>query len=216
MIDTMIRENNPSVGVYAKYDGIHLRITAKADTREEALKLISRKESELRSVLDSYIWGSDDETIEGIIEKILIEQNRTVAVMEYQTGGFLSHTLTNGDGNSVVFSGGIIAQSSSTMESLGIAKSILQNHGLISCETATAMALAARSYFGSSIGIGISAVAGSNDMEGKHTGTVCIGIDDGTKKKELQVNYSGQRQQIKQRPSVAALVSLKQFLQQEN
>jgi len=59
-------------------------------------------------------------------------------------------------------------------------------------------------------------VTGSQDIEGKHTGTVCISIENGRKKKKLNVNYAGQRQQIKQRSAVAALVALKQFLHEEN
>jgi len=216
MIEHLIQEKNPSVGVYTKYDGIHLRITAKAETAEEAGKLISRKESELSSMLSQYIWGSNDDTIESVTESLLVAQNSTVAAMEFQTGGFLAHSLTNGDRNKDIFRGGLVIQSVESMESFGIPKSTIQQRGPISCETAAAMASVARNHFGSSIGIGVTAVTDENGLHGASMGTICIGIVNGSRKKEIQTNYSGQRQRIKQRAAIAALMTLKQFLNEEN
>jgi nicotinamide-nucleotide amidase len=99
---------NPTLAMYAKADGINLRITAKAATETEAGEMLSKRERDIRNILDEYIWGADSETLDGIIGGLLRGKNLTIAVAETFTGGLLAHTFTGTPGSDKYFKGGII------------------------------------------------------------------------------------------------------------
>ena len=81
-----------------------------------------------------------------------------------------------------------------------------------SAEVAQAMAEAARLHLKADIGIGITGVAGSNEMEGKPAGMVFIGIDNGESKQVIKGNYPGDRAQVRYRAITAALFELRKIL----
>ena len=53
---------NPTLGIYSKPDGIHLRAIATAPTEPEARALIEPMESDIRKTVGHAIWGEDDDT----------------------------------------------------------------------------------------------------------------------------------------------------------
>src|SRR4051794_10413977 len=66
-VQDLMGGSNPTLAPYAKQDGVHLRVTAKAATPEEAERLISGLEAEVRSRLGAAIYGADDETPVGVL-----------------------------------------------------------------------------------------------------------------------------------------------------
>ena len=74
MVSPLLKSANPTIGVYAKADGVQLRITAKAATADEARRLIAPVEDEARRILGQAIWGADDDTLEGAVGALLRER----------------------------------------------------------------------------------------------------------------------------------------------
>ncbi len=74
--------SNPTVGLAAHSGQIDIRITAKADTRAEAEAMIARLEAEIREKLGEAIYGADDETLEGAVNRLLMELGWDLAVRE--------------------------------------------------------------------------------------------------------------------------------------
>jgi len=72
-----------------------LRITAKAKTKEQALHLIESLEQRIRERASEFIYGVDDETLEGVVGRMLKERSLTISVAESCTGGLVTDTLTN-------------------------------------------------------------------------------------------------------------------------
>ena len=105
MIGPLLHSTNPSIGVYARVDGVHVRISAKGANRQEALELIEPVEKEAREILGDSIWGSDDESLSGAIGRLLKKNNLTLGLMESATGGALASSLTDIDGSSRYFKG---------------------------------------------------------------------------------------------------------------
>jgi nicotinamide-nucleotide amidase len=93
--DLMKESKNPTVGTLASIGDIRIRITAKADTSEEASNLIQKMEQEIRSRLGILIYGADDETLHGNIAKALESLNLTLSVVEAFTGGSISQKLAS-------------------------------------------------------------------------------------------------------------------------
>ncbi len=93
--DLMRESKNPTVGTLASIGDIRIRITAKADTSEEASNLIKKMEQEIRSRLGILIYGVDDETLQGNIARELERLNLTLSVVETFTGGIISQKLAS-------------------------------------------------------------------------------------------------------------------------
>jgi len=203
---------NPTVGTYAKIDGVYLRITAKAESEAKAQKLISQKESDIRAILSEYIWGIDSESLERIVGKMLSSKKLTLATMESYTGGFLANVITNVPGSSKYFVGGLIGYNDASRIALGLDSQCISQYGTVSGETCQAMATLAREKFGTSIGLGLTGVMGPDEVEGKTIGTIFISLDDGQHSLIFAKNYPGNRLQIKQRAVTAALFELRRIL----
>ncbi|MDY6907696.1 MAG: competence/damage-inducible protein A, partial [Chloroflexota bacterium] len=179
MVSPYLSSPNPSLAVYAKPDGIHLRITAKADTLEEAQALVDTREADVRSLIGDNVWGLDEDTMEGVVGQLLAEKGLSLAVMESCTGGLLSSMITDVPGSSSYFKGGIVAYASEVKTAHGVDPALIATHGTVSAEVAAAMAHAAREGLGADIGVGLTGVAGPSPVEGKPPGVAYIAIDDG-------------------------------------
>ncbi|MDE3076755.1 MAG: competence/damage-inducible protein A, partial [Chloroflexota bacterium] len=159
-IHHLIRGTNPTVGTYAQEDGIHLRLTAKAESLERARELVNRLDGEMRDVLGIHIYGVDDQTLEGVVGEKLLEHGLTLATMESCTGGRLSNAITDTPGSSAYYRGGIIAYANDAKTAFGVPAETLQKHGAVSVETAIAMAAAVRQQLGAAVGLAVTGVAG--------------------------------------------------------
>ncbi len=212
MVSTLLSSTNPTTAVYAKPDGIHLRMTAKAKTREKAEEMIAQQETELRSLLGDVIWGSNEETLEGLVGALLVEKGLTLATMESCTGGLLANTITDVPGSSKYFKGGLVAYTNEAKLSYGVSASLIAQHGAISPEVAGDMAGVARERLGADIGVGITGVAGPTEVEGKPVGTVHIAIDDGKERRLILGIYPPLRHEVKRRATYHALFELRRTL----
>ena len=85
---------NPTVGLAAHYGMVDVRITAKADSIEEADEIIAGVEQTIRARLGKAIFGADDETLEGATLSALAKRNLKLTVVEVNTGGELSRLLS--------------------------------------------------------------------------------------------------------------------------
>ena len=203
---------NPSLGTYAKVDGIYLRITAKTQTEVKAQELIARRENDLRAILGDYIWGVDSDTLESIAGALLTVKGLSLATMESYTGGFLANVITNVPGSSKYFKGGLVAYTDESRAAFGLSKQLVSRYGTISNQVAEAMARIAREKLGASIGISLTGVMGPAEIEGQSIGTIFIGLDDGQRRQSFARNYPGNRLQIKQRAVTSALFELRKIL----
>lgn len=217
MIGSLLHSTNPSIGVYARVDGVHVRISAKGENRQKALELIEPVEKEAREILGDSIWGSDDESLSGSIGRLLKNNNLTLGLMESATGGALASSLTDIDGSSSYFKGSIVTYATEAKIMAGVSSETIEAAGVISKETATAMAIAARTKLQSDIGIGITGIAGGEEVEGQPPGTMHIALAD----EKNNVTYSHSRyyqgrDAAKRRAVLTALTMLRQHLIKRN
>jgi nicotinamide-nucleotide amidase len=199
---------NPTLAIYAKSDGIHLRITAKASGKEEAEAMIARMEKEVRPLLEGNIWGIDDNTLPGIVGAQLEGKGLSLAIMESGTGGLLATILT--DTPCDYFKGGIVAHSDEAKIKFGVDAALIARHSAISGEVAEAMAEAVRSLFGADVGMGITAVVDALEAKGKPIGTAYIAIATERGNKSIPALYPGPW--VKERISCGALFELRRSL----
>lgn len=214
ILTPLLFSKNPSIGIYAKPDGIYVSISARGETEEEAKRMIEEMEGKVKSLLgEERIWGVDEDTLEGLIGRMLKEKGLTLAVMESCTGGLLADTITNIPGSSQYFKGGIVAYTNEMKVAFGVKEDLIRLFGAISPQVAEAMASAVRERFGADIGIGITGVAGPGEIEGKHVGVIYISIDALGRHFTFSPFYPFERLRIKRMAVSAALFYLKKILE---
>jgi nicotinamide-nucleotide amidase len=117
--DLMKESQNPSVGTLASIGDIRIRITAKADSPDEASNLIQKMEQEIRNRLGILIYGVDNETLHGNIGRELERLNLTLSVVETFTGGIISQKLTS-TGSTSLAQGLVLSSENSQIQFLNL------------------------------------------------------------------------------------------------
>lgn len=209
-----LQSDNPTIGVYARPDGIHVRIAAKGLLEETAEQLINPVEEALRKAFGDHLWGIDEESMPAATGRLLTEGGMSLASMESCTGGLFASTMTDVPGSSGYFKGGLVTYSNEAKLQYGVDPELLHLHGAISPEVASSMAKAARRQLGADIGIGITGVAGPSEQEGKPVGTVYINIDHESTTQSHTSQYRMARMDVKQRAVTSALFNLRLLLLQ--
>jgi len=201
------------IGTYARADGVHLRIGAKAASREEAWQRIEPVEREMEMIFGTAIWGKDDDTFEGMLHDLFTSRQQTLSVMESVTGGLLASTLTDVPGAAEYFKGGLVTYQTELKVESGVDPGIIREYGVVSPETAAEMARTVRLKLGTDYGVGITGVAGPDPMEGKPPGTVHVAVADpdfGVSSLSMSMNQG--RAAVKRRAVLTAMILLRRTL----
>jgi nicotinamide-nucleotide amidase len=196
-VSNLLDNSNPTVAPYAKDGEALLRVTAKAETKEEAEKMITPIIDNLYSQFGSLIYGVDYENIEQKLVELLAQKNMTISIAESCTGGYTSKRITDISGASGVFECGIISYSNRIKNQvLNVSEDTLKKYSAISGPVAVEMAKGALNLSGASIAIGITGIAGPNsDETGSPVGLSFIALTDGKSAwvKKLEIGRNGQR-----------------------
>ena len=215
-VDEIISEyfglENPYLGIYSKADGIHLRIIARAVDEASARAMIAPVEGAIHERLAPYIWGYDDETPELSVGAALLERGMTLATMELVSGGFLANTITEATSSKDWYRGGTVAFTEDAIVAAGVDAGLVRAHGVVSQETANAMAVSARDVASADFGIGVTGVLGPDEVEGHRPGTIHIAIAYGDDVYEHPLRTPPRRLVIKRRSCNTALTELRKLI----
>ena len=211
VIDELEKVGNPTLAFLASgWEGIKVRLTAKAHTAQEAIALIDVWDAKVRAKVGDLVFGVDQQTMESVLFDILREKKLTLGVAESVTGGLVAGRLTAVVGASDVFRGGIVCYASDVkFDVLGVTPG-----PVVSEAAAKEMAVGVRKALGSDIGLALTGVAGPAEQDGVKVGTVCVGIafSDGTTKSTTFHLPIG-REQMRQLSVITALNFLRNQLQ---
>ncbi|MBZ9637283.1 competence/damage-inducible protein A [Clostridium sp. FP1] len=212
--DILDKQTNPTVAPYAKDGEMLFRITAKANTQEQGIKLIGPMEDAIRSRLGNNIYGEGDITLENVLGEMLINKKLTIATAESCTGGMVAAKLINYPGISSVFMDGVVTYSNEAkINRLGVSIETLDKHGAVSSEVASAMAQGIAKTAGTNIGISTTGIAGpgGGSIE-KPVGLVYVGLCINGEVKTKMLKLSGDRQKIRERATMQLLDWLRREL----
>ncbi|MBP2654950.1 MAG: cinA [Firmicutes bacterium] len=216
IIDLIKRQGNPTIALLARSGEIHIRLTGKASSVQEAMNLIDGVEQVIRQRIGQYIFGVDDEALELVVGRMLKGKRLTVSFAESCTGGLVSSRITDIPGSSEYLVGSVVAYSNAIKSAIVcVDDAILRTYGAVSREVAEAMATGARSRFKSDIGIGITGIAGPGGAStDKPVGLVYIALAGDAGIECYEHRFTGQRSVIKSRSANAALNHLRQYILQ--
>ena len=175
----LLEGSNPTVAPYAKQGEAMLRITARADTPQQADALIGPVLQQIRESVSDYIYGIDVEDIQHAVVLSLRERGLHLATAESCTAGYIAKRITEVPGASDVFDCGLVTYSNEMKEKLlSVRHETLLAHGAVSAETAMEMAAGALRVSGADIAVAVTGVAGPGCSEQKPVGLIYIGLAD--------------------------------------
>ncbi|WP_304516531.1 competence/damage-inducible protein A [Cecembia rubra] len=155
---------------------VRLRLTAFGSNTKELEQEVEQELKKLNPLIDKYIYGYNQETLEEAIGRLLKLHGKNVAFAESCSGGYISHLVTTVPGSSDYFQGAIIPYHNEFKNNiLGVENDVLKKFGAVSEETVIQMAENVRKLFRSDIGLSSSGIAGpSGGTDEKPVGTVWI------------------------------------------
>jgi nicotinamide-nucleotide amidase len=186
---------------------IQLQLFCAKPSLEAAQLRVDELASRLEEALDTHLFSSDGELLEQIVLYYLELKQETLAVAESCTGGLLAQRITSISGSSRSFLGGAVVYSNELKTDFaGVPPDLIAAHGAVSAEVAEALAQGIRRRAGSSMGVGITGIAGPNGgTEEKPVGLVYIAVSYGNKTESLECNFRGDRERIRLWASQQAL-----------
>lgn len=178
IIDLIQNQTSPTLAPYASRGEVALRITAKSDHEEYNHALIKQTLDLVKDRLGSYIYGYDQDNLETVIGRMLINKNWRLGLAESCTGGLIGHRITNVPGSSDYYLGGVNSYSNQLkMGLLGVAERTLATYGAVSPETAKEMAEGIRKRIGADVGLATTGIAGpGGGSEAKPVGLVYLAV----------------------------------------
>jgi nicotinamide-nucleotide amidase len=191
---------------------IHLRMWSDQPPQSETL--LNEIAEGIKLALGDSVFSSEGHTLEEVVARALTLKKATIAVAESCTGGLLAQRLTTIPGSSSYFLGGVVCYSNALKSVWAdVATEIIQARGAVSPEVARALAEGVRRCAGSSLGVGITGVAGpGGGSEEKPVGTVHIALAREGGVKERGLHFLGDRESIRWQASQIALDMIRRHL----
>ena len=210
LINELDRSPNTTLAFLASgWEGIKVRLTAKAETKDAVDTLLNSWEQRVREVVGDIVFGVDDDNMESVVLAMLRKRGLTLALAESVTGGLVSGRLTQIAGASDVFRGAVVSYASDVKHEV-----LHVSPGPVVSEAAAAqMAQGAKDLLGADVGLALTGVAGPDQQDGQPVGTLCVAVvlPDGQVHTKTFV-LPGQREQMRQMSVISSLDMLRGLL----
>lgn len=167
---------------------VKMRLTGFGSDLEEIKTQVEQEIQKVMPKIEAYVYGFDEERLETAIGKLLKEREKTLALAESCTGGYITHLITTVPGSSLYLRGAVVPyHNAHKAQILGVKSETLEKFGAVSEETALEMAKGVRGLFGSDLGLASTGIAGPDGGTAeKPVGTVwiaCVGPSSSQTKK---------------------------------
>lgn len=214
LMDDLGGRGNPEISFLARPGEVEVRVTAKAKDFDTAESMVDKLGEKVRKRLTPHIFAVDNEKIEEVVGELLNKSGMTIAVAESCTGGLIQARLTDVSGSSRYLKGGIVAYSNLIKENmLNIPAETLLQHGVVSWQTAVAMAEGIRKLSRADLGLAVTGIAGPTSPFGnKPVGLVYIALATASGTCHREYRFPGERHPVRQGTVNASLKMVKQFL----
>lgn len=181
---------------------VRLRVTGFGQHLEALQNEVENQCQMLMPLIKEWVYGYEDDTLASAVGNILQKEEKTMAIAESCTAGFVSYTLTSIPGSSLYFKGSVVAYHNEAKENLlGVQQDTLQQFGAVSEQTAREMAEGVREKFKADYGLSTTGIAGpGGGTAEKPVGLVWIAITNGkqtiakklklTKERDTNIRYT--------------------------
>ncbi|MBK6481672.1 MAG: competence/damage-inducible protein A [Chitinophagaceae bacterium] len=193
---------------------VRLRISAHGDDVATLQHTIDELSGRLHERIGEYIWGYDDDKLEAVVGKILLDRHKTLSTAESCTGGLIAYRLASVAGASEYYYGSVVSYSNTVKkEVLGVRDETLQKSGAVSEETVREMVTGLLSAMKTDYAIAVSGIAGPDGgTPEKPVGTTWIAVADREKTVTRHFHFPGNRERNMDLAAINALSLLRKFM----
>jgi len=195
---------NPAVGFYAAEGEIRVVFTATAGDADAAGMLLGPVVEEATGRLGDLVFGVDDESVERVVLALAAGRGWSLGTAESVTGGLVAGRLTSVPGASDTFRGAVVSYATEVKRDLlGVGGDALAA-GVVSEETAAAMAAGARTVLAADVAVAVTGYAGPAAAD-RPVGTVVVAAETPATRTVRTFRFAGARDDIRAFAVTAAL-----------
>jgi len=211
LADLMTARGDTRVGTIVKAGVITINMQTRADSADQASRVLDDIAADVRRRLGVAVFGEDDATLGSVVGELLKPARQTLATVESCTGGLIGKMLTDTPGASDYYVGGVIAYSNRVKEDmLDVPAELLREFGAVSQKVAQAMAEGCRKLFASNWAISTTGIAGpTGGTEEKPVGLVHFALAGPSGTSTTYQHIAGTREIVRIRAARVALNMLR-------
>ncbi|MEO6949537.1 MAG: CinA family nicotinamide mononucleotide deamidase-related protein, partial [Ginsengibacter sp.] len=157
---------------------VRLRLSASGFDKVQINSMVNDQFNHMRKLVNDYVVTDVDETIEIVLGKLLLKNNKTISTAESCTGGAIAALITSVPGASVYYEGSVVSYSYAIKESmLGVKKDTLTTFGAVSEQTVIEMLQGVIGQLKTDFAIAVSGILGpGGGTDDKPVGTVWVAV----------------------------------------
>lgn len=162
----------PSYGI------IKLRLTGISNDHDAIAETVENQVRKLYEIIPEFIFGENEESLEMVVGKLLLNKKKTICTAESCTGGNIARLITSVPGSSDYFKGSLIAYDNNIkVKLLKVSEGLIATHGAVSEQVVREMAVNARKLFDTDFSVATSGIAGpTGGTENKPVGTLWVAV----------------------------------------
>jgi len=197
---------------------VRLRLSAFGKDKKIIIEQQKKLVNDALDVIGDHVFGFDDDKMEDVVGRMLLEYGKTLATAESCTGGRIASMITSVPGSSAYFMGSVVAYSNQLKEDiLGVDKNILEKHGAVSEPTVKAMLKGVLKISSADYAVVTSGIAGpGGGTKEKPVGTIWIGAGSAKNNVIKKYNFGDERERNIVKTSFTGLNMLRKLLLVEN
>lgn len=205
-----------SINTFAHFTQTEIKLIAKGEDYEYISNIMSNSIEKLYDEFKDHIYSDNNQSVEEVLVKRLMDKNLSISFAESITGGLLAASITDVAGSSKILSSSYVTYSNdSKIKNLGVKKETLDKYGAISDQTALEMARGLKNKTNSSVCVSTTGEAGPEPSE-TDIGNVFICIYFSEDNYQLKHFYfPGNRERVRNRTVSQVLSNLLYLINKE-
>ena len=205
---------NIKLAYLPNYGMVRLRLSAIGFDTAELENAVSNEFEKLQTLVKEHLVTTEDEPMEKVVAKLLLQRKETMATAESCTGGYIAHLITSMVGSSDYYNGSVISYSYEAKEDLlGVDHSLLLSNGAVSETVVTQMVQGALKLLKTTYAIAVSGIMGPGGAtDDKPVGTVWVAVGHSQKTITQKFHFRFDRRRNVELTATNALNLLRKFI----
>lgn len=193
---------------------VKLRLSGTGNDEPTLIAELERHQQAIAARLENIVVALEDEPLEVLVGRTLLERNLTISLAESCTGGNIGHLITQVEGSSRYFIGSIVCYQNQVKENvLGVPAATIDQYGVYSEDVAIAMAAGARNVLRSDYSLSVTGLLSADDADNRvPVGTVWMAVSDGKRTVSKDFRFFYDRKRNKEMAVQAGLLMIWKFL----
>lgn len=224
MLADMIKDFEEALPVHIKlaylpnYGMVRLRLTSTGDNKDAIEKEVKGLFTTLQTLVKEYLVTNEDEPMQDVIAKLLLQKKKTVSTAESCTGGYIASLITTKAGASDYYKGSVVSYANSIKQNvLQVNETILKTAGAVSEETVIQMANGALNLLQTDYTIAVSGIMGpGGGTEEKPVGTVWVAVGNNKNIQTHKFSFRFDRERNIMLTAMNAMNMLRKFILEYN